>query len=212
MNAAKVKFTRKTWSPIAAVVAVILIIVLVVSLYIVQNQRIANVRAADVANKATSAKELAKADARYNDLFNNYSQLYKQLKDNSVTPSAPNPDVISQPGATGSTGPTGAQGPGPSDSQVLSGVGSFCTMHPTACVGSAGTNGTNGQDGTQGPIGPAGPQGTSGVNGTNGTNGTNGVGIASVSCVLEADMVTTAFQFTFTDGTTQDVAGSCIPN
>lgn len=118
--------------------------------------------------------------------------------------------------------PTPAPGqPGRTPSQaeisaaVLDAVIGYCSGG--ACDGPPGSNGSDGSTGAPGApgangdsiVGPQGPAGTNGLDGTNGTNGTDGRGITSVTCVMN-DLVT-AFRFTYTDGTTQDVPAACFP-
>lgn len=52
--------------------------------------------------------------------------------------------------------------------------------------------------------------GADGQPGAPGANGSDGRGISTISCVLNDDL-STAFRFTFTDGTTTDVPGACLP-
>lgn len=46
--------------------------------------------------------------------------------------------------------------------------------------------------------------------GANGTDCAPGVSVTGVSCVIRDDL-STAFRFTFSDGTTADVPGACLP-
>lgn len=205
--------TRVHWITIVAVVLGLLVLGGAVSLYVVQNQRIVNVLASDRAHQAQAASDAKDADARYSDLFTNYSNLYKQLGAHGVTPSAPPPSQVEQPvpGAPGATGATGTQGPGPTTTQIFDAVTSYCSV-PGICLGPPGPTGAAGAAGSAGQsvTGPAGANGTDGTDGTNGLNGVDGRGITDVSCVAEADL-STALRFTFTDQTTEDVPASCIP-
>lgn len=199
--------TRVNWITIVAVVLGLLVLGGAVSLYVVQNQRIVNVLAADKAHQVQASADAKNADARYSDLFTNYSNLYKQLGAHGVTPSAPPPSQVEQP-VPGAPGATGAQGPGPTDTQIFDAVTSYCSV-PGICLGPTGQTGAAGTAGAAGQsvVGPTGP---AGANGTNGLNGVDGRGVTDVACVLEADL-STALRFTFTDQTTEDVPASCIP-
>lgn len=92
-------------------------------------------------------------------------------------------------------------------SGAVSRLGPVCG--PPGAVGTPGSPGAGGKDGTDGQPGPA------GKDGKDGTNGTDGRGITSI--VLRCDDNpgtplpgdgTVTFAFTFTDGTTQDVAST----
>lgn len=146
----------------------------------------------------------------YNNLFDLYEKQDAQLKANGIKPTTPSPAQIAQQGApgatgdkgsTGATGDTGAQGyPGPEGIQGPPGIDG-----QTGVTGAAGANGAESTT-----PGPQGPSGANGANGLNGTDGRDGRGISTVECILEPDL-TTAFRFTFTDTTTQDVPASCTP-
>lgn len=69
-----------------------------------------------------------------------------------------------------------------------------------------GATGTTGATGPQGPTGATGPAGS---DGKDGSDGRDGRGVSSVTCV--ATDSGTAYRFTFTDSTTTDVAGACVP-
>lgn len=138
--------------------------------------------------------------------------LYEQLRDLGEDPIVDKSDPT--PGATGPSGPTGEQGiPGqdgrtPTAAEVLAAVNAYCAT-VNGCVGPAGTNGTNGTNGQPGTpgangesiVGPAGPAGASGA---------DGVSVTGVSCVIRDDL-STAFRFTFSNGSTADVTGACLP-
>lgn len=64
-----------------------------------------------------------------------------------------------QNGSEGQQGPMGAQGPGPTDEQILAGVSAYCTADPTKCQGAKGEKGDQGVPGPIGPQGSAGPPG-----------------------------------------------------
>lgn len=97
------------------------------------------------------------------------------------------PGSIGKAGKDGSDGSNGAVGAAGADSTV------------PGPVGASGADSS-----VPGPQGPAGPTGASGADGAPGSAGTDGRGIASVSCVDGP-----AFRFTYTDGTTTDIPGSC---
>ncbi|MGN8049537.1 hypothetical protein ACTJKO_07570 [Curtobacterium sp. 22159] len=99
-------------------------------------------------------------------------------------------------------------------------AGGDCTgaTGKTGATGSAGAAGAPGKDGADGvsvtgpagAAGPAGPAGAPGPAGADGADGKDGTGVASVSCVIND--AGTAFRFTLTDGSTQDVDGTCTPD
>lgn len=163
-----------------------------------------------------SADRLAESQAEAAAL---YEQLLAAGEDPVVEPS--------EPGARGEIGPQGVPGiqgvPGddgrpPTAEEVLAAVNAYCVSvggckgadgmegapgAPGAAgiPGESGADGIPGESGADGAPGPAGPQGEPGM---------NGVSILSVSCVLLDDL-STAFRFTFTDGTSSDVPGACLP-
>jgi hypothetical protein len=181
------------------------------------------------------------AQNRYDRLRDQYDKLLTQAKENGVEPSTVNPAQVpaqastntpaaAVPGpSTGTAGRDGTDGRNGVDGRGVTSIsctglgllvtytdGSTDNAGPClgangkdgaagapGAAGAAGADGTNGADG-QTVVGPAGPQGATGATGATGT------GVSSVSCVLEADG-TTAFEFTLTDGTMEDVAGACTP-
>ncbi|MEO7018357.1 MAG: collagen-like protein [Leifsonia sp.] len=150
--------------------------------------------------------------AQYEKLVAQYSNLYTQIKQSGSTPAGPTPQQVkSEPGSPGAPGSPGLQG-------VAGPVGPLGPVGPIGPIGVPGATGV-GQAGPIGPAGPAGPTGAAGPPGATGAagpagpagaTGATGRGITGVTCVTEPDK-TTAFRFTFTDLTTQDVAGPCLP-
>lgn len=104
------------------------------------------------------------------------------------------PTIIPLQGPRGIPGVTGPRGP-----RGLAGAAG-----PAGEVGPTGAPGEAGSAGSAGPKGEAGPAGKDGANGKDGAPGAAGRGISSVACLDSGD-----WQFTFTDGTTQSVAGPC---
>lgn len=95
-------------------------------------------------------------------------------------------EELGYPRCRGKTGPTGVPG----------GTGQTGQDGPTGAAGPAGPPGEAGPAGPQGPVGPAGPQGP---------KGEPGRGIERTDCIDGQWVVT------YTDGTTQPVAGSsCV--
>lgn len=95
------------------------------------------------------------------------------------------------PGVTGPRGPRGLAGAAGAAGETgpTGAPGEAGSAGPKGDAGPAGKDGANGKDGAPGPAGPAGPAGR---------------GISSVACLDSGD-----WQFTFTDGATQTVAGPC---
>jgi hypothetical protein len=123
----------------------------------------------------------------------------RQAEDIAEQPTEPVPGPVGPRGPEGPTGPrgfTGDVGPpgpvGPAGAQGLpGGVG------PAGPAGADGAAGASGESivGPEGPAGPAGPAGADGVDGR---------GIVSVACGDDSNWL-----ITFTDDTTQTVAGPC---
>lgn len=147
--------------------------------------------------------------------------LYEQLRALGEDPVVDPGAGESKPGAQGPVGPQGVPGDDgrpPSSGEVLAAVQAYCASiggcvgpqgspgNPgaTGPIGSPGVNGTDGAQGEPGPAGPQGPQGEPGV------PGMNGLSVIDVTCVAPDDL-STAFRFTFSDGTWVDVAGPCVP-
>ncbi len=154
-----------------------------------------------------SADRLAESQAEAAAL---YEQLLAAGEDPVVEPSEPGaPGAIGPQGAPGIQGVPGADGRAPTAEEVLAAVNAYC-VSVGGCKGADGTNGTNGAPGTDGADGSPGPQGPAGQDGEPGAPGAAGVGVTGVSCVLRDDL-STAFRFTFSDATTVDVPGACLP-
>lgn len=159
-----------------------------------------------------SADRLAESQAEAAAL---YEQLLAVGEDPVVEPS--------EPGARGEIGPQGVPGiqgvPGddgrpPTAEEVLAAVNAYCAS-VGGCKGADGTDGAPGAPGADGApgesiVGPQGPAGPAGQDGAPGAPGAAGVSVTGVSCVLRDDL-STAFRFTFSDATTADVPGACLP-
>jgi hypothetical protein len=129
----------------------------------------------------------------------------RQAEDIAEEPTEPVPGPVGPRGPEGEQGPrgfTGEAGPpgpvGPAGAQGLPGG-----------VGPAGPTGTDGADGADGAsgesiVGPEGPPGPAGPAGADGADGADGRGIVSIACGGDNNWV-----ITFTDDTTQTVAGPC---
>lgn len=206
---------------------------LVIALILFQNQATidtARARSATLSQQNRDlTDQLGEASSRYDRLFEEYKSLYDQSQKEGVEPLTTDPsDVPSAatsatsgiPGATGSTGAIGP--PGQDGADGVDGAdgrdgrngddGSAGTAGSTGASGDMGVPGQMGApgvDGATGPQGPAGPSGSTGAAGKDGADGKNGRGVASVTCVLTD--TGTAFRFTFTDATTSDVSGTCMP-
>ena len=146
-------------------------------------------------------EERAKVDALY-------EQLRSVGEDPVVGPGTSSPSMPGPPGPPGPQGVPGDDGPAPSAADVLAAVNAYCAS-VGGCKGADGAPGTNGANGQPGEtvVGPAGPQGPAG---TDGVNGAPGVSVTGVSCVLRDDL-STAFRFTFSDASSVDVPGACLP-
>jgi hypothetical protein len=217
---------RINWFLVVGILLGISLLAAAVSLYLVQQQRIDAQHTRIVAD----AKANDELQQQYQGLVGQYTQAYGQLKDSGVQPTTAPPSTLSSsPGTPGERGSSGADG------QDGRGIAfALCTAtgwaitytdgatdNAGACVGSTGPAGPSGKVGTAGVPGAPGIPGTPGTNGTDGTDGTNGLDgrdgkdgkdgtdVASVTCT--ATDAGTAFRFTLTDGTTQDVAGTCTP-
>lgn len=188
-------------------------------------------------NKAIAAQG-ANAQDQYQSLVQQYGKLWDQATSSGATPTTVNPDqvpsTVPAPGPAGSRGADGEDGRGIAFT-LCTATGwavtytDGTTENGGICVGPAGKTGAAGEDGTQGPsgtagqdgadgvsitgpsgpAGPAGPSGPAGVSGAAGADGRDGTGVGSVTCVVTDGG--TAFRFTLTDGTTQDVTGTCTP-
>ncbi len=144
-------------------------------------------------------EERAKVDALF-------EQLQALGEDPVVEPGEPSPGSPGPSGPTGPQGVPGEDGRTPTAAEVLAAVNAYCA----SVGGCRGADGTPGSPGTNGTDGASGPAGSAGPPGANGTNGADGVSVTGVSCVLRDDL-STAFRFTFSNATTVDVPGSCLP-
>lgn len=210
------KLTRRHWLIALLSVLGILLLSLDITLHAVQRQRITNLTADKASAEADSRADLKAANERYTRLFDNYTNLYKQLGDTGVKPTAPAPSSVTQPerGETGPKGDTGSTGPGPSDDQVANIVGEYCSIR-AYCAGPVGPAGPSGEDGAsvvgpQGVAGPQGPAGPVGPQGPIGPAGASGVPL-SITCFVGDDGLTTALEFTYPAGVVFDVDAPCTP-
>lgn len=165
-------------------------------------------------------EQLGQASGRYDRLFDEYRALFDESTQQGVTPSTIDPSDVPSKAVTGATGAAGATGASGADgANGLDGrdgrdgkdgeqgaPGATGATGATGTSGDAGAAGTPGADGATGAQGPAGPAGATGANGTDGKDGR---GVAAIDCI--ATETGTAFRFTYTDGTTSDVAGTCTP-
>lgn len=145
----------------------------------------------------------------------NAQRLYDQLLSlPGVEPEGEDPEEVAPiptPGATGATGQPGPRGAPGADSTVPGPQGSPGPAGPSGQDGQDGSDGATGATGATGEsiVGPQGPQGEAGAPGSTGAQGPQGVGVVAVSCAVVDSG--TAFRFTLSDGTTQDVPGACAP-
>lgn len=209
------KITRRHWLIALLSVLGILLLSLDITLHAVQRQRITNLTADKASAEADSRADLKAANERYTRLFDNYTNLYKQLGDTGVKPSAPAPSSVTQPerGEAGPKGDTGQVGPGPSDDQVANIVGEYCSIR-AYCAGPVGPpgqtvvgpKGDKGDPGETvvGPVGPIGPKGDKGDPGASGVP-------LSITCFVGDDGLTTALEFTYPAGVVFDVDAPCTP-
>lgn len=157
-----------------------------------------------------SADRLAESQAEAAAL---YEQLLAAGEDPVVEPSDDEgPGQIGPQGVPGIQGVPGADGRAPTAAEVLVAVQAYCASVGgcKGADGAPGTNGTNGAPGTPGADGTAGAPGPAGQDGAPGAPGAAGVSVTGVSCVLRDDL-STAFRFTFSDATSVDVPGACLP-
>ncbi|WIA97611.1 collagen-like protein [Curtobacterium sp. MCBA15_004] len=159
-------------------------------------------------------EQLGQASGRYDRLFDEYRALFDESTQQGVTPSTVDPSdvpskaVAGSPGAAGATGASGTDGDDGRDGRDGK-DGEQGATGPTGATGATGASGETGATGTAGTDGATGPQGPAGPAGANGADGKDGRGVASIDCI--ATNAGTAFRFTYTDGTTTDVPGSCTP-
>lgn len=150
------------------------------------------------------AEERAKVDALI-------EQVEATGEDPVVEPSDAETSSSSEPGPAGPRGEAGTPGRSPTAEEVYAAVVAFCAsiggcVGPPGPVGGVGPAGADGAPGIPGEsiVGPPGPAGATGA------PGADGRGIVSISCVMRDDL-SSAFRFTLTDGSTQDVTGPCLP-
>jgi len=148
--------------------------------------------------------------SQQNDITKLRNQVYALGHKPVVAQPSPVPSTP-QTGVKGDKGDTGEQGPGPSSGQVAGAVQDYCAVHG-GCIGAPGQTGAAGKDGADSVVpGPQGPPGAaSTVPGPQGAPGADGVSVTGVSCVALSDG-STAFEFTFSNGSKTDVPGACIP-
>lgn len=212
------------------IIPIVAIAVVLVALYTSQAQTIGVQRDRISTLVAQNGRQADRLDAAYLE----YTKLYGQAKQSGVQPTTVAPSAL--PGPSGSAGKDGRDGLRGSDGRGI--AFALCTAtgwtvtytdgdteNAGQCVGdtgtagspgAAGTAGTPGKDGVDGQPGAPGADGATGVTGpqgepgATGPTGATGTGVSSVSCTTNDDGAT-AFRFTFTDGSTQDVAGDCTP-
>lgn len=189
--------------------------------------------------KSTLATTRTADAAEYDSVLSKAERLQQQLKDAGKTPAVTLPAPKAVPGVPGARGAAGvsvvgasctgsglemfySDGSSENAGQCVGAPGEAGKTGATGVAGADGQNATSAQIGAavavycaangncQGPAGAEGTNGTNGTNGSDGAAGKDGTGISGVSCVAETDG-STAFRFTFTDGTSQDVAGPCTP-
>lgn len=154
-----------------------------------------------------SADRLAESQAEAAAL---YEQLLAAGEDPVVEPSEPgSAGPIGPQGVPGIQGIPGADGAPPTAAEVLVAVQAYCAS-VGGCRGADGAPGANGTAGAPGADGTPGSPGPQGPAGQDGAPGAVGVSVTGVSCVIR-DGLSTAFRFTFSDGTSSDVPGACLP-
>ncbi|MET4780796.1 hypothetical protein [Glaciihabitans sp. UYNi722] len=157
---------------------------------------------------------------QYDNLLSLYAKSQAQLNANGITPTTPSAGQVAEQGAAGAkgsqgdTGKTGAAGRPPTSAEIYAQLTAYCTAHGD-CIGAHGQDGAPGLsvkgdtgDTGQSIKGDPGAPGPAGADST--TPGPAGKGITSVTCI-RIDVLTTAYRFTFTDGTFNDVTGNCTP-
>lgn len=220
---------RISWFLVVGILLGVSLLAAAVALYLVQQQRIDAQHVRIVAD-ARANDELQQ---QYQGLVGQYTQAYGQLEASGVKPTTAPPSTLpSSPGTPGARGTDGVNGRGvafalctatgwaitytdgdtESAGDCVGTTGAAGKTGAAGVDGKAGAPGLNGTDGVSviGPTGPPGPVGTAGADGTPGApgaDGRDGVSVTSVSCA--ATDTGTAFRFTLTDGTTQDVPGDC---
>ncbi|SBN64468.1 Collagen triple helix repeat-containing protein [Curtobacterium sp. 9128] len=188
-------------------------------------------------NRAIAAQGL-EGQKQYRELVEQYTQLTDQAKAAGVEPDTLDPSAIPKtiPGPSGTAGARGAAGNDGrgvafalctatgwavtyTDGETENGgdcigkngpIGKTGTDGNDGSPGLPGATGTAGKDGVDGQPGANGADGATGAKGDTGATGPTGTGFTSVTCATTDDG-STVFRFTLTDGTTQDVAGTCSP-
>lgn len=147
--------------------------------------------------------QLAQKDDTIREQNGKAQALYEQLV-------AAGQEPVTTPAVNGRDGVQGLPGRDATVEDVLKALAQYCAND--ACKGPQGAAGVNGAAGTSGTDGTPGKDGTPGLNGVNGVNGKDGRGIASVACEATPEGGYTGVGVvTFTDSTTQTVAGLCRP-
>lgn len=205
---AKAAHGAKVWTWIARIVGIALLAaILGAFVYVVVDS--GNARAAARAERVELMQQLDEERARVDAL---YEQLRSLGEDPVVEPGGSKPEGL--PGEQGPTGPQGVPGRDgrtPTAAEVLAAVTAYCA----SIGGCEGADGTPGVNGTNGIDGQDGAPGAPGAKGDKGDPGAAGVSIVSVTCTTIGDPMDlpnlrTAFRFTFSDGTTNDVPGPCM--
>lgn len=134
--------------------------------------------------------------------------LYEQVLAAGEDPVVEPVDADAQRGEKGEKGEPGRP---PTAAELSASFAAYCAAND-GCRGIAGSDGVSvkGEPGEIGPMGPQGEKGEKGDTGTPGAPGANGLSVIDVYCVA-SDGLSTAFRFTFSDGTWIDVAGPCVP-
>lgn len=109
------------------------------------------------------------------------------------------------PGQTGPTGLTGAKG----DTGATGATGADGAPGATGAQGAKGDTGAAGPPGPTGDTGPAGPPGPPGPTGATGPAGPPGPGRGVQSFDCQGVGASSSWVVTYTDGTTQQIAGPC---
>lgn len=146
------------------------------------------------------------------ELHDQLDALYEQVLATGEEPVV-KPEEVGDPlpAPRGEKGERGEPGRPPTVAEMIETFNAFCAAN-NGCrgadgIGLPGTNGTNGAKGDKGDPGDQGPQGNPG---NDGGPGVPGVSVIDVTCVL-LDGAMPAFRFSFSDGATVDVVGSCVP-
>ena len=152
-------------------------------------------------------------------LQSEYNKLYSEyMSATGKEPKAPSPQSVQ-----GATGPQGDMGlPGQMGPQGRTGEkGDQGATGPAGIPGSTGATGAKGDSGSPGeagPVGEIGPQGAPGATGAMGPAGPQGIpgpqgnpgpgrGVSSFAC--DGSGASSSWTITYTDGTSQQLAGPC---